>query len=111
MRIIANTLFSFAIGGSLLMDACNVPRPIVLLALFSVAVSAVLTNLMWIKSIGLVGIGGLSLVYSGLAGQNLTGTILTIVIAILMTCAVVLMLFADLSYPSKRKKSNEVSES
>ena len=111
MRIMANTLFALAISGSLLMDACKVPRQFMLLTLFSVAVSAILTNLMWIKSVGLVGIGGLSLVYSGLAGQNLAGTVLIIGIAILMTSAVVLMFFADLTYQSKRKKSNEVSES
>ena len=111
MRIMANTLFSLAVGGTFLLDACGVPRQLVMLALLSVAVSAILTNLMWIKSVGLVGIGGLSLVYSGLAGHNLAGTVLTAIIAILMTSAVVFMFFADISFQSKGKHSNEVSES
>lgn len=110
MRIMSNTLFSLAFGGALLLDGCGAPRPMVLFALFCVVISAILTNVMLIKTIGLYGVGGLSLVHAGLAGQNPVGAVLTIIIAVLMTGAVMLLIFADPSFESKGKKSDEIPE-
>jgi hypothetical protein len=103
-RAFSNTCFATALSGCLLMNLAHVPEPVMYLALASVATSAILTNLMWLRSMGLVGMGGLSLVYSHLSGQNLAGTFLTIVIAVLVGSAVVLMIFADGSNDKSQKE-------
>lgn len=108
MRMHSNTLFGLAIGCATLLKAFAVPEALVWLAVCSVAGAMILTNLMWIKSVGVAGIGGLSFVYSELAGWNLVGTVMTIVIAVLMVSAVVLMIFADLSFKPKGKNLDEV---
>ena len=107
-RMASNTLFGLAIGCAALLKAFAVPESLVWLAVGSVAGAMILTNLMWIRSVGLAGVGGLSLVYSRLAGQSMVGTALTIMAACLMVVAVLLMIFADLSYQLKRKNLDEV---
>lgn len=106
-RLFSNTCFAAALSGCFLMPLAQVPQPVMCLALASVLISAVLTNLMWLRSMGLVGIGGLSLAYSHLSGSNLAGTFLTIVIAVLVGLAVVLMIFADGSNETQREKEME----
>lgn len=111
MRILANTLFLSAIGCALLMQAFQVPQRLALFAFFCVALSAILANMMWVRSVGLIGIGGLSLVYHEIAGSHLVGTFLVAVTTALLIAAVILLVFADISYSSKGKKADEVSES
>lgn len=106
-RVYSNTCFAAALSGCLLMQMARVPEPVMYLALASVATSAILTNLMWLRSMGLVGMGGLSLAYSQLLGLNLAGTFLTIVVAVLVGLAVVLMIFADGSKEIQREKEIE----
>ncbi len=107
MRLFSTSCFAAALSGCLMMRLASVPEPLMYLALASVTVSAILSNLMWLRSMGLVGIGGLSLVFSQLSGQNLAGMVLTVAIAVLLGTAVVSMIFADGSHPSKQQKENE----
>ena len=106
-RALANSCFALAISGCMLLKAVGVPDQTLYLVFFSVAMSAILTNLYWIRTIGLIGIGGLSLAHSSLAGQNLAGDVLTVVIGGLVLAAVVLMIFADSSNHSKSKRSSD----
>lgn len=109
-RLWANMLFMLAIGVAGLLKTVDVPQNIPTLAILSVVVSAVITNLMWIKSTGLLGVGGLSLAYSEVSGHH-PADVLMIVITTLTVAAIVLMIFADFSNPSKRSHSDEISES
>ena len=108
--MMANMLFALAAISALLLQSAGVPENVRLLVLVSVLASAVITNLMFIKSTGLVGIGGLSLAYSQFGAQNQAARFLTILIAFLITGAVVLMIFADLPNSAKRSHYNEISE-
>jgi hypothetical protein len=101
MRLFSTSCFAAALSGCLLMRLAGVPESLMYLALLSVTISAILSNLMWLRSMGLVGIGGLSLVFSQLSGQNLAGMLLTVVIAVLLGTAAVSMIFADVSHSSK----------
>ena len=58
MRLFSTSCFAAALSGCLLMRLASVPESLIYLALFSVTVSAILSNLMWLRSMGLVGIGG-----------------------------------------------------
>ncbi len=106
MRLFSTSCFAAALSGCLLMRLASVPELLMYLALASVTISAILSNLMWLRSMGLVGIGGLSLVFSRLSGQNLAGMVLVVVIAVLVGTAVVFIIFADGSHSSKREKEN-----
>lgn len=109
-RLWANTLFMLSIGVAGLLKTVDVPQNISTLAIVSVIVSAVIANVMWIKSIGLVGIGGISLAYSQLGGRSQAASFLIILIAILVIGAVVLMIFSDFHIPSRRSNSDEFPE-
>ena len=90
-----------ALSSSLLMKLFAVRDELIWLAVFSVAVSAILTNVMWICSMGIAGVGGLSIVYFKLGGSSLPGTILSILTAVLLVIAVLMAIYADLSHPLK----------
>ncbi len=107
MRLFSTSCFAAALSGCLLMRLASVPETLMYLALASVTVSAILSNLMWLRSMGLMGIGGLSLVFSQLSGQNPAGMVLVMVIAVLVGIAVVSIIFADGSHSSKREKEKE----
>ncbi len=107
MRLFSTSCFAAALSGCLLMRLACVPESLMVLALASVTVSVILSNLMWLRSMGLVGIGGLSLVFSQLSGQNPAGMVLVMVIAVLVGTAVVSIIFADGSHSSKREKEKE----
>ena len=111
MRILANTFFMSAIGCALLMQAFYVPQQLALFAFFCVALSAILANMMWIRAVGLIGIGGLSLLYHEIGGTNLAGIVLVSITSALLATAVILLVLADISYSSKGKHVHEVSES
>lgn len=106
-RAFANSCFALAISGCMLLKAVGVPDQVLYLVFFSVAMAAILTNLYWIRTIGLIGIGGLSLAHSSLAGQNPAGAVLTVFIGGLVLAGVVLMIFADSSNHSKSKRSSD----
>ena len=116
MRQFSNTLFGLALSSALLMKSFAIQDELVGLAVFSVLLSAILTNLpftvcfaMWPRSIGIAGISGLSLVYMKLGGSSLPGTILTVITAVLLSSAVLLAIFADLSNSKQgEKKQDEV---
>jgi hypothetical protein len=89
------------------MKLLTVQDELVWLAVFSVVVSAILTNLMWIRFIGIAGIDGLSIVYIKLVSSSLPGTILTVLTSLLLVIAVFLAIYADLSHPSTNNQGDE----
>ena len=106
-RQLANMCFGVALSSSLLMKLFAVQDELIWLAIFSVAVSAILTNFMWIRSMGIAGIGGLSMVYFRLGGSSLPGAILTLLTTTLLVAAVFLAICADLSRPSNNNQGEE----
>jgi len=106
MRQFSNTLFGLALGSALMMKSFAVQDELVGFAVFSVLLSAILTNFMWIRSIGIAGISGLSLVYMKLGGSSLPGTILTVITAVLLSSAVLFAIYADISI-SKQGEENK----
>ena len=109
MRLFSNTIFGLALGSALMMKSFAVQNELVGLAVFSVLLSAIMTNFMWIRSMGIAGISGLSLVYTKLGGSSLPGTILMVITTVLVSSAVLLEIFADLSTSKQgEEKQNEV---
>jgi hypothetical protein len=107
MRIFSNTLFCLALGCTLFMKAFAIQDEIVTMAVFSVALAFILTNLMWIRSMGLAGVGGLSIVYANLSGRSIPGTVLTMMVTALTVTAVILAIFADIANSSKGKETTD----
>ena len=107
LRNLSNMCFGVALSGSLLMKLFEVRDELIWLAVFSVAVSAILTNFMWIRSMGIAGVGGLSIVYFKLGGSSFPGTILTILTTALLVIAVFTAIYADLSHPLKSNQGDE----
>jgi hypothetical protein len=107
MRNFSNICFGLALGSSLLMKLAAIQNELIWLAVFSVAAPAILTNLMKIRSIGVAGVGGLSILFSKLNGISVTGTILTILTAALLIVAVLMAICADVSNLSKNNQGDE----
>jgi len=108
MRLFSNTIFGLALGSALMMKSFAVQNELVGLAVFSVLLSAIMTNFMWIRSMGIAGISGLSLVYMKLGGSSLPGTILMVITTVLVSSAVLLVIFTDLSTSKQgEEKQNE----
>jgi len=108
MRLFSNTIFGLALGSALMMKSFAVQNELVGLAVFSVLLSAIMTNFMWIRSMGIAGISGLSLVYTKLGGSSLPGTILMVITTVLVSSAVLLVIFTDLSTSKQgEEKQNE----
>jgi hypothetical protein len=96
-----------ALSSSLLMKIFAVPEELIQLAVFCVAVSAILTNFMWIRSMGIAGISGLSIVYFKLGSSSLPGTVLTILTTVLLIAAVFMAIYADISLPKNSNQGDE----
>ena len=108
-RNFSNMCFALALSSALLMKLFKVQDELIWLAVLSVFVSVILTNLMWIRSMGIAGIGGLSIVYFRLGSSSLPGTILTVVTALLVVIAISLAIYSDLSHPLKNNQGDEKS--
>ena len=80
-RLIANLLFAAGIGLAALLTAVQVPKSYVLVVVASAALVAVLSNCLQSRIQALVGLPGISYVYSQLAGQNIPGAELTLIAA------------------------------
>lgn len=113
-RNFSNMCFALALSIALLMNSFAVQDELVWLAVLSVFVSAILTNLPFAgcfaicpRSMGIAGISGLSIVYIKLGSSSLPGTILTVLTTLLLVTAVLLAIYADLSYPSKNIQGDE----
>ena len=89
------------------MKIFTVPEELIWLAVFCVAVSAILTNFMWIRSMGIAGISGLSIVYFKLGSSSLPGTVLTILTTVLLIAAVFMAIYADISLPKNSNQGDE----
>lgn len=96
-----------ALSCSLLMKIFKVPEELIWLAVFCVAASAILTNFMWIRSMGIAGISGLSIVYFKLGSSSLPGTVLTILTTVLLIAAVFMAIYADISLPKNSNQGDE----
>jgi membrane protein implicated in regulation of membrane protease activity len=96
-----------ALSSSLLMKIFAVPEELIHLAVFCVVASAILTNFMWVRSMGIAGISGLSIVYFKLGSSSLPGTVLTILTTVLLIGAVFMAIYADISL---QKNSNQGDE-
>ncbi len=103
LRVTSNLVFGLAIGCTALLQTCPVPRGLAWLGMVSVLAAMLLTNLMWIRSVGLAGIGGLSLVYSNLGEYPVQAAAYILVAAALVVGAVLLAMLADLTETSKGK--------
>ena len=89
------------------MKIFAVPEELIRLAVFCVAVSAILTNFMWIRSMGIAGIGGLFIIYFKIGSSSLPGTVLTILTAVLLIAAVFMAIYADISLPKNSNQGDE----
>lgn len=107
MRNLSNICFGLALSSSLLMKLFAIQNELIWLAVCSVAVTAILTNLMRVRSIGVAGVGGLSILFSKLNGISITGSILTVLTAALLVLAVLMAICADVSIPSKEYQGDE----
>ena len=107
MRIVSHILFAAAIMTALLMKEVAVPEGYILLSMTSVIVMALITNLMWICLTGLIGVCGLSLVYSSLGSDYPAAIILVVLTGLLSISGVVMMFFADLSFAKKGNVSDQ----
>ncbi len=96
-----------ALSSSLLMKIFAVPEELIRLAVFCVAVTAILTNFMWIRSMGIAGISGLSIIYFKLGSSSLPGTVLTILTTVLLITAVFMAIYADISLPKNSNQGDE----
>ena len=115
-RTSSNMCFALALSSALLMKLFKVQDELIWLAVLSVFVSVILTNLpfagyfvMWPRSMGIAGMSGLSIVYFKLGSGSFPGTILTVLTSLLLVTAVFLAIYADLSYPSKNIQGDEKS--
>ena len=106
-RNLSNLCFGMALSSSLLMKIFAVPEELIWLAVFCVAASAILTNFMWIRSMGIAGISGLSIVYFKLGSSSLPGTVLTILTTVLLIAAVFMAIYADISLPKNSNQGDE----
>jgi hypothetical protein len=96
-----------ALSSSLLMKIFAVPEELIHLAVVCVVASAILTNLMWVRSMGIAGISGLSIVYFKLGSSSLPGTVLTILTTVLLIAAVFMAIYADISLPKNSNQGDE----
>lgn len=107
MRALSNLCFGLALGSALLLKLCAIQDELIWYSLSCVAVTAILTNLMRVRSIGIAGICGLSIVYSNLNGNLLPGILLTTLTAALLVAAIVLAICADISTPSRDEQGGD----
>lgn len=89
--------FGLAFSSALLLSSFAVSEQWVIWAVGSVLISALLTHLMQIRSLGLIGIAGLILVFPGLEDSAVWGIILLSIVIVFVVAAVILELIADFS--------------
>ena len=80
---------------------------LVWLAVLSVVMAAALSNLMPVRSMGVMGISGLFMVYTMLEGESLPGHILILLASILLAAGVLLAITADLPERSTLPQGDE----
>jgi hypothetical protein len=100
-RLIANLLFAAGIGLATLLNAFQVPLPLVFAATLSTALIAVLANCMWFRTAGFAGLPGLWFVSAQLLGQNNPGASLTLIASGFCIAGIVLFLIADFASQTK----------
>jgi hypothetical protein len=89
------------------MKIFAIPEELIWLAVFCVTTSAILTIFMWVRSMGIAGISGLSFVYYKLGSSSLPGTVLTILTTVLLIAAVFMAIYADISLPKISNQGDE----
>ncbi len=111
MRVMANLLFAAAFGLATLLKTVQVPDAYVLMAMGSAVLIACISNFVWLRLTGLVGLAGLSFVYSQQFCQNNPGAWLTLIVAGLCITGVILLMVSDLDSKPKGEEihSNEAA--
>ncbi len=84
----------------------HVQDDLVWLAVLSVVLAAALSNLMPVRSMGIMGISGLFMAYTRLPGNSLPGHILILLASILLAAGVLLAINADLPELSTIKQGD-----
>ena len=95
-RNFSNMCFGLAFGCSLLMRSFAVQDDLVWLAVLSVVLAATLTHWMPVRSMGIMAISGLFMVYSMLDHNSLPVHILILLATIFLAAGVLLAIYADL---------------
>ena len=106
LRSVSNSCFGLALGTSLLLKLFDVREEWVWFAVFCVGLTAILTNLMLVRFMGLGGVGGMSIIYHNLAGISAPAAFLTILTAGLLCSGVFMAVCADIAH-SAHKVSKE----
>jgi hypothetical protein len=96
MRYLSNTIFAFAFASLVLLKSCGVETELVILAACSLASAFFLTLTLRIRSLGLAGLAGYSLVYSQLSESSLTAVPFLALSAVFCILAICLAMLADL---------------
>lgn len=107
MRNISNLSFGLALASALLMKLFAIQNELIWFSVSCVAVTAILTNLMRVRSIGVAGVCGLSIVYSKLNWGSLPGILLTTLTAAFLVAAVLMAICADISLSSKDEQGGD----
>ena len=89
--------FGLAFGCSLLMRSFAVQDDLVWLAVLSVVLAAALTYWMPVRSMGIMAMSGLFMVYSMLNGNSLPSHVLILLATIFLAAGVLLAIYADLT--------------
>jgi hypothetical protein len=101
--------FGLAFGCSLLMRSFAVQDDLVWLTVLSVVLAAALTYWMPVRSMGIMAISGLFMVYTRLHGNSLPGQILALLVSILLAAGVLLAIYADLPKLSIIKQGDGIN--
>ena len=107
MRGLSNLCFGLALASALLMKLFAIQNELIWFSASCVFVTAILTNFMRVRSIGVAGVCGLSIVYSKLNGGSLPGILLLTLTAVLLVAAVLMAICADISIPSRDEQGDE----
>lgn len=103
LRLISSTCFVISAGTCLLLKACLVKDELTCLAMGSLFAAILLTHFLQIRSLGLAGLGGYSLVYSQLGTSSQPAKFLLIFSAGWMFLAILFGILADLPIPRIRR--------
>ena len=106
MRALSNLSFGLALASALLMKLFAIQNELIWFSVSCLGVTAILTNLLRVRFIGVAGVCGLSVVYSKLNWGSLPGILLTTLTAAFLVAAVLMAICADISITSKDQQGD-----
>jgi hypothetical protein len=107
LRCQFNFCFSLALGTITLLKLTGVREDWIWFALFCVGVTAILTNFMLVRFMGLGGVGGLSILYHNLADISAPVAFLILLTAGLLSSGVFLAVWADLTHSASKERNDK----